>query len=78
MSFFARAANLIKGGLKSVGRPSKEDELRLRAIEEELAKETTPRVAVGRPKRDTREPAPEPHVEKPPERDANGNVKRTL
>lgn len=76
MSFFARAANLIKGGLKSVGRPSHEDELRLRAIEEELAKDATPRVATGTPKRDTREPAAA--TPKPPERDASGNVKRTL
>jgi hypothetical protein len=81
MSFFGRAANLIKGGIKSVGRSDRDDDAaaRARALEAELARDTAP-VAPHRAA-GTAKPAPPtpPAPDRgPPERDANGDVKRTL
>ncbi len=93
MSFFGRAANLIKGGIKSIGRPSGLDEARERALEEELARLDAERARAGasgstRPTSPTRSATPagtptrtgatEVTDRGPPERDANGDVKRTL
>ena len=75
MSFFARAANLVKGGFKSIGRPSREDELRISAIEAELAKDAPVRRAAPAVKAEKTE---EPAAARAPERDASGAVKRTL
>lgn len=80
MSFFGRAANLLKGGLKSIGRPDRESALRERALEEELARLEPKRPsATPLPSPTDRAPAPPEVPDRgPPERDANGDVKRTL
>lgn len=82
MSFFGRAANLLKGGFKSVTRPDGDPAARARALEEELARleerapSTAPRAAT--PARPTPPEAPPIAPHAPPERDEQGNVKRTL
>ncbi|MDP2311923.1 MAG: hypothetical protein Q8P41_03395 [Pseudomonadota bacterium] len=81
MSFFGRAANLLKGGIKSVTRPDSDHGAGARALEEELAraeKRVPARSTATPPTRPAQPEAPavEPHG--PPERDEQGNVKRTL
>jgi hypothetical protein len=88
MSFFGRAANLIKGGVKSIGRPSADAAARERALEEELARMDVARERPARRAAGGGAPAeggagrPEPEAPAPsrgpPERDENGDVKRTL
>ena len=79
MSFFGRAANLVKGGFKSLTQPGEPSE-RERVLEEELAR-SAPRVTRPAPRSPT-EPAPGKQPadaeRRPPERDEHGNVKRTL
>lgn len=80
MSFFGRAANLLKGGIKSIGRPDREASLKERALEEELARLESKRPSTTPlpPSAPPAPPAPEVPDRGPPERDANGDVKRTL
>jgi hypothetical protein len=84
MSFFGRAANLVKGGFKSLGRSggaaeTRDRVARERALEEELGRPLPSKpVPQTRPEPSsdtTREP---PGGHAPPERDEQGNVKRTL
>lgn len=101
MSFFGRAANLIKGSLKTLGRPSAEADAKARALEAERTALEGRRNAGGRdgagrdaaerraaeaelralrggaPGADGGREAPAPTRE-PPERDENGEIKRTL
>jgi hypothetical protein len=85
MSFFGRAANLIKGSIKLATRPQ-DDPARERALDEELARDASPSrlsAARGRVRSAPPEaPAPRDPDATPargaPERDANGEIKRTL
>ncbi|MDP2305860.1 MAG: hypothetical protein Q8P18_07510 [Pseudomonadota bacterium] len=82
MSFFGRAANLVKGGLKSLSRPGGDEQAaRERALDEEALRPPR-RVTETGGRAPSKEPAPpEPAPEggrTPPERDEQGNVKRTL
>jgi hypothetical protein len=78
MSFFGRAANLVKGGIKSLGKPGVPDD-RERALDEELAGRAAPvpRSVTPAPP-PAAKGAPTPEAKRPPERDEHGNVKRTL
>jgi hypothetical protein len=77
MSFFGRAANLVKGGIKSLGKPGTPDD-RERALDDELAGKTAPVRRAPPTAPPTPKPEPEPPAARPPERDEHGNVKRTL
>jgi hypothetical protein len=79
MSFFGRAANLIRGGFRSIGRKDPDADAYERALEAELRKDAEAgRVPSGRAARpEPAAPKPEP-TKGPPERDASGAVKRTL
>ena len=90
MSFFGRAANLVKGGLKSLTDPSDPGRAaRDRALEEELARaghqqqaghtpERAPRGERTAPSTPAERAAPAAPERAAPERDEHGNVKRTL
>ncbi len=80
MSFFGRAANLVKGGFKSLGRSGGAAETRDRVARERALEEELGRPFPSKP---VSQPRPEPAAEPasghaPPERDEQGNVKRTL
>lgn len=77
MSFFGRAANLVKGGLKSLGGgDAAERERAAKALEEDVGG-----APIRRPIDSSKKvPAPTTPTEghAAPERDEQGNVKRTL
>lgn len=79
MGFFDRVYNLARGGVKTLLRPG--DPAREAALDAELARER-PRV-VGReegtsPPLESNAPSASAPQRTPPERDASGEIKRTL
>lgn len=80
MSFFGRAANLIRGSFRSFGRKDPDEAAYARALEAELRKDAE--AGRVRPKAEPAaaepRPAPADPPRGPPERDGTGAVKRTL